>query len=113
MHRQIAQVLETSFPELVETQPELVAHHCTEAGQDEAAIRYWQRAGQRSIQRSSYVEALAPLQKGLGLVTALPETPTHLQQELDLQVVLGPALLAMERENRRSGMGRGDCGRRE
>src|SRR5262249_39652808 len=49
-HRQIAQVLEERFPELTETQPELVAHHYTEAGLLPQAIPYWQRAGQRALQ---------------------------------------------------------------
>src|SRR5262249_60506465 len=60
-HQQIAQVLEGQFPETVETQPELVAHHYTEAGLAEQAIPYWQKAGERAIQRSAYVEAEAHL----------------------------------------------------
>jgi predicted ATPase len=94
VHQQIAQVLETRFPEVVETQPELVAHHCTEAGQDATAISYWQRAGQRAIERSAHVEAIAHLGQGLAVLTPLPETPERLQQELDLQIALGPALIA-------------------
>ncbi len=94
MHAQIAQLLEARFPELVETQPELVAYHYTAAGQDEVAIRYWQLAGQRALQGSAYVEVIAHLTQGLALLTALPETPACLQQELDLQVTLGPALIA-------------------
>jgi predicted ATPase/class 3 adenylate cyclase len=92
-HQRIAQVLETRFPEVGETQPEVVARHCTAAGQDEAALRYWQRAGQRALQRSAYAEAVAHLTQGLAVLTPLPETPARLQQELDLQVALGPALL--------------------
>jgi class 3 adenylate cyclase/predicted ATPase len=94
VHQQTAQLLETRFPEVVETQPELVAYHCTEAGQDEAALRYWQRAGQHALQRSAHVEAIAHLTQGLAVLTTLPETPECLQQELDLQVALGPALMA-------------------
>jgi predicted ATPase len=93
-HHRIAQVLEEQFPETVETQPELLAHHYTQANLVERAIGYWQQAGQRAIQRSAYVEAIAHLRQGLDLLTALPEAPAHLQQELDLQVALGPALLA-------------------
>jgi class 3 adenylate cyclase/tetratricopeptide (TPR) repeat protein len=92
-HQRIAQVLETRFPEVGETQPEVVARHCTAAGQDEAALHYWQRAGQRALQRSAYAEAVAHLTQGLAGLTPLPETPARLQQELDLQVALGPALL--------------------
>ena len=42
-HQRIAQVLEAQFPEIVATQPELLAHHYTEAGLGEQAVGYWQR----------------------------------------------------------------------
>ena len=93
-HRQIAQVLEDRFPETIETQPELLAHHYTEAGLIEQAIPYWQQAGQRAVQRSAHVEAIAHLTKGLEVLTALPDGPERTQQELVLQTTLGPALLA-------------------
>ena len=93
-HQRIAQVLVKQFPEVVETRPELLAHHYTEAGQHEAAISYWQRAGQRALQRSAYMEAIAHLRQGLTLLMTLPETPARRQQELDLQVALGLALVA-------------------
>ena len=92
VHQQIAQLCETRFPEVVETQPEVVARHCTAAGLHEAAIRYWQRAGQRALQGSAHAEAIAHLTQGLAVLTTLPETPARLQQELDLQVALGTAL---------------------
>ena len=62
-HQQIAQVLEERFAELKETQPELLAHHYTEAGLIVQAIPYWQQAGQRAIQRSANVEAIAISQR--------------------------------------------------
>jgi predicted ATPase/class 3 adenylate cyclase len=94
VHQQIAQVLEAQFPETAETQPELMAHHYTEAGENEAAISYWQRAGQRALQGSAHAEAIAHLRQGLALLKTLPETREHRQQELDLQVALGAALRA-------------------
>src|SRR4029453_7137347 len=60
-HQCIAQVLEAQFPETVTTQPELLAHHYTEAGLTEQAIPYWQRAGQRAVERSAHVEAISHL----------------------------------------------------
>ena len=89
-------MLDAQFPELAETQPELVARHYTAAGQDEAALRYWQQAGQRALQGSAHAEAIAHLRQGLAVLTTLPETPARLHQELDLQVALGPALLATQ-----------------
>jgi predicted ATPase len=91
-HQRSAQVLEAQFPEIVETQPELLAHHYTAAGLTEQAIPYWQRAGQQARQRSANLEAVQHLTRGLELLTTLPETPARAQQELDLQIALGPAL---------------------
>ena len=89
--QQLAQALEAR-PETVETQPELLAHHCTEAGLAAPAVGYWQRAGERSKARSAYVEAVAHLTKGLEVLQTLPDTPERAQHELDMQVALGQAL---------------------
>ena len=102
-HQQIAQVLEERFPETVETQPELLAHHYTEAGLTAQAIPHWQRAGERATQRSAYVEAIAHLTKGLELLKTLPDTPERAQQELTLQLALGDALVAQGLYGPRSG----------
>jgi class 3 adenylate cyclase/predicted ATPase len=91
-HQQIAQALAERFPETVETQPELLAHHYTEAGLAAQAAPYWQRAGQRAMERSANVEAISHLTKGLEVVKTLPETPERHQQELTLQLALGAAL---------------------
>jgi len=93
-HRQIAQVLEGRFPETKETQPELLAHHYTEAGLVEQAIPHWQQAGQRAVERSAHVEAISHLTKGLELLKTLPDSPEHIQRELTLQVTLGVSLMA-------------------
>jgi predicted ATPase len=60
------------------------------------AILYWQRAGQRAIQRSAHLEAIGHLTKGLEVLATLPESPERLQQELDLQTTLGPALMVVK-----------------
>jgi predicted ATPase/class 3 adenylate cyclase/DNA-binding winged helix-turn-helix (wHTH) protein len=93
-HQQIAQVLEARFLETRETQPELLAHHYTEAGLSAQALPYWQQAGQRAIERSAHLEAAQHLATGLELLATLPETPARAQQELGLQMALGPALMA-------------------
>jgi class 3 adenylate cyclase/predicted ATPase len=93
-HQQIAQVLEARFPEIKETQPELLAHHYTEAGLHTQAVAYWQQAGQRAIQRSAHVEAIAHLTQGLELLAMLPDTPERIRQELTCQLSLGTSLLA-------------------
>jgi TOMM system kinase/cyclase fusion protein len=93
-HQRIAQVLEAQFPETAETQPELLAHHYTEAGLGEQAVGYWQRAGQRALERSANLEAVTHLTRGLEVLKTLPDTPQRLQHELALQTTLGPALMA-------------------
>jgi len=93
-HRRIAQTLEERFPEIAETQPELLAHHYSEAVLYEPAILYYQKAGQMAIQRSANVEAVGHLTKGLALLKTLPNFSAYAQQELDLQIALGPALVA-------------------
>jgi class 3 adenylate cyclase/predicted ATPase len=92
--QRIAEVLEAQFPETAEGQPELLAHHYTEAGLIEQAVRYWHQAGQSAIQRSAHVEAIAHLRQGLALLQTLPETPQRLQREVDLLIALGASLLA-------------------
>src|SRR5262249_40662697 len=94
MHQQVAQVLEAQFPETVATQPELVAQHYTEAGLTQQAIPYWQLAGQQALQRSANPEAVRHLTTGLALLASLSESPAQAQQELELQMALGPALMA-------------------
>lgn len=95
-HQCIAQVLEAQFPETAHTQPELLAHHYTEAGLTAQALPYWQQAGQRAIERSANVEAISHLTRGLELLKALPDTIERTWQELELQVALGPALMAIQ-----------------
>jgi predicted ATPase len=92
-HQRIAQVLETAFPETVETQPELLAHHYTAAGCAEPAVRYWQRAGQLASDRSANLEAISHCTTGIELLKTLPETPEHIQQALALYITLGAVLL--------------------
>jgi class 3 adenylate cyclase/tetratricopeptide (TPR) repeat protein len=92
-HSQIAQVLEEQFAEIKETQPELLAHHYTEAGSIEQALPYWRQAGERASQRSAYVEAINHLTKGLEVLKAVPDTPERVQQELTLLLALNRALI--------------------
>ncbi|MCV7120541.1 AAA family ATPase [Mycobacterium nebraskense] len=90
-HQRIAQTLESRFGETVSTQPELLAHHYTEAGLTAQAIPYWRAAGQRALQRYANLEAATHARRGLELLSTLAETPEHAQQELSLQILLGAA----------------------
>ena len=89
-------MFEAHFSQLVEAEPEVLAHHYTAAQCPEQAIPYWQRAGQQALQRSAHAEAIGHLTQGLTLLMTLPETPARRRQELELQVALGPALIAIK-----------------
>jgi class 3 adenylate cyclase/tetratricopeptide (TPR) repeat protein len=84
-HDRIARVMEERFPEIGETQPELLAYHYAEAGLAEPAIGYLQRAAQRAIERSAYVEAINHLTRALELLKPLPATPQNAHLEFLLQ----------------------------
>jgi class 3 adenylate cyclase/predicted ATPase len=94
LHARIADVLRERFPEMVETEPELIAHHCTEAGLIEEAIQHLAKAGRQALERSANAEAVGHLSKALALLESLPARPQRNAAELDLLVALGPALIA-------------------
>jgi class 3 adenylate cyclase/predicted ATPase len=94
LHRRIAEALEQRFPDLVETRPEIVAHHYGEAAIADKAITYWRRAGKSSMAKSAVREAIAQLRRSLGLLDGLPETCERNQLELDIHVSLIAALMA-------------------
>lgn len=86
--------MEEQFSETTQTQPELVAHHYTEAGFSKEAISYWIRAGQRAVKHSANLEAIQHYSAGLKIVETLPESPERNQQELALLVSSGVPLTA-------------------
>jgi predicted ATPase len=85
LHRRTAHMLAEQFSATVETQPELLAHHYTEAGLTEPANAYWQRA----LQHSAHSEAIRHLTRARELLATRSDTPGRAQQELDLQLALG------------------------
>jgi tetratricopeptide (TPR) repeat protein len=89
LHARVAAVLERDFAELIERQPELLAHHLTAAGETERAVAQWLKAGQHAAARLAHVEAIAHLERGLGLLRALPESTAHNHREIQLQLALG------------------------
>jgi serine/threonine protein kinase/predicted ATPase len=93
-HRRIAEVLQERFPQTVETQPELLAHHFTEAGLAEIGARYWLKAGCRSRARSADSEAIGHLTKGLALLEVLNGSRQRDEKELEFLTTLAPAYIA-------------------
>jgi predicted ATPase len=93
LHVRIAEALESQFAEIVESQPELLAHHCTEAGLIDKAAGLWGKAGQRSLQRSALTEAAAQLTRALARFAALQSTAALRREQIKLQVGLANALM--------------------
>ena len=94
LHAKIARVLEEHFPAIKDTEPELLAHHLTAAGQTEAAIGYWQKAGKLALKRLALNEAISHLNKGMELIGTLPKSAQRDANELDLRTPLGAAWMA-------------------
>ncbi len=88
LHARVAEVLETQFPETAESQPEIVARHCADAGLTEKAAALWAKAGRRSLARSALAEAIAQLTRALDQMATLPATPALRRQQVELQVAL-------------------------
>jgi predicted ATPase/class 3 adenylate cyclase len=96
LHSALATVFEQKFTDVVETQPEILAHHLTEAGLAKKAVQYWLLAGKKAAQRSANLEAIAHLQKGLEAARATAEDRERDRTELDMVMVMGPCLIATQ-----------------
>jgi tetratricopeptide (TPR) repeat protein len=94
LHGAIANAMEQQFPDLVQLQPETLAHHLTEAGLIEKAIGYWLQAGKNAALRSANLEAIALLERGIEVTGGLPADERKDKSELEFQLALGPCLIA-------------------
>jgi class 3 adenylate cyclase/predicted ATPase len=96
LHQRVAEVFTSRFPEVVETEPELLAHHYTEASVVDLALACWRRAAERAAARLAYVEALGHVDKAMKLVAALPEGRERDEWELGFLVIEGPSRMALD-----------------
>jgi tetratricopeptide (TPR) repeat protein len=96
LHARIGEILESQFAEIAERHPELLARHCTEAGQIEKGVDYWLRAGRNAATRYANVEAIAHLRRGIEAVDRLAAGRMRDRIDLDLQLALGPCLIATQ-----------------
>src|SRR5262249_33354444 len=93
LHLRIAETLRNRFQITAEAQPEVVAHHFTQAGLSEAAIEWWVKAGDRALDRSANNEAIGHLEKAISLAEGLANGPAQRLLRLRLQTTYGHALL--------------------
>src|SRR5207247_5716524 len=96
LHARVGAALEQHFADLVERQPELLAHHLTAAGDTERAVDQWLKAGQYAAARSTPVEAIRHFERGLVALVALPEGPARDGREIELQLARGLSLFTAE-----------------
>jgi class 3 adenylate cyclase/predicted ATPase len=93
LHLVLAETIEIDFADIAESQPEVLARHCTEAGLLERAAQLWGKAGRRSLSRSALVEAAEQLARALDLIAASPETASLRREQIALQIELANALI--------------------
>jgi tetratricopeptide (TPR) repeat protein len=93
LHARIAETLETQFAEVAESQPELLARHCSQAGLIDKAAAQWGKAGQRSLASSALVEAAEQLTHALNEIATLPASPSLRRDQIKLQVAFVVALM--------------------
>jgi class 3 adenylate cyclase len=96
LHARVTAVLEQNFADLVERQPELLAHHLTAAGDTERAVDQWLKAGRHSAERSAHHEAIRYFDHGLAALAALPEGAARDEREIGLQLARGSSLFTAE-----------------
>jgi class 3 adenylate cyclase/predicted ATPase len=94
LHRRVAETMRDKFPALAETQPEVIAHHFSRAGAPQDAVEWWGKAGERSLRRSAFVEAIGHFRRASDCAEALPDVPAIRHVRLRLQVACGNALVA-------------------
>jgi class 3 adenylate cyclase len=95
-HARVSAVLEQHFADLVERQPELLAHHLTAAGDTERAVDQWLKAGQHAAGRSAHLEATRHFERGLAALGALPRMQERDRREVELQLARGISLLTVK-----------------
>jgi predicted ATPase len=88
LHRRIAESLRDTFSAIATAEPELLAHHFTQAALPEAAIEWWGRAAQLSLERSALVEAIEQFKRALNQIALVPTSPALRRQEIKLQIAL-------------------------
>ena len=94
LHARIARTLRERFPDRALAEPEIIAHHCTQAGLIDDAVSYWQQAGELAERRSAMAEAAAHFAFAIELLSSLPDTTDRQRQELRLRTSQGAALIA-------------------
>ena len=102
LHRVVAKTLRDKFPAIAAAEPEVLAHHFTQAGLDDAAIEWWGKAGDQALRRSAFKEATAHLGKAIEMADkAAGAAAQQGSDRLRLQISYGNALISARGYGRR------------
>lgn len=93
LHSAIARALEESFPDIAQTQPELLAHHYKEANNLAKGVEYLSIASERALSHSALTESHTHIMRALQLISGLPDDDSRRRQELKLRIALARTLL--------------------
>ena len=96
-HQEIAQSIEANFPQRAAEEPELLAHHFTEAGLAEKAVPYWREAGNRAVTNWANAEAAGHLTKGLEAVAGIDDDTARAEHEIPMLIDLVSAYRILDR----------------
>jgi class 3 adenylate cyclase/predicted ATPase len=98
LHRRIAETLRDRFADRAAAEPEVLAHHFTQASLTDAAIEWWGKAGDQALRRSAFQEAIAHLGKAIEMADksadSAPQTTAPEVTRARLQTSFGHALIA-------------------
>ncbi len=96
LHRRVAETLEGRFPHVVRTEPEVLAHHYTEADVPERALEFWREAAMRASASLAHAEVTGHIRKAMAIIAALPDGTSRDEWELAFLTLMGPAHMALE-----------------
>jgi predicted ATPase len=94
LHGRVAGTVVRSFAEMVEREPELVAHHWSSAAEPGQAVPFWHAAGTRAIERAAYVEAAEHFRRGLEALDGAGPHPGDDVEHVDFLTHLAASLQA-------------------
>jgi tetratricopeptide (TPR) repeat protein len=92
LHRRAASVIGDHFPHLAAVQPEIPAHHWSEAEDFEHAVPAWREAARQASLKSAFAEAQQACERAIDAIDRLTETPEHEEQELEIRSIYADVL---------------------
>ena len=96
LHRRVAETLELRFPDMARSEPEVIAHHYTQADITERSLHFWRAAAMKASAGLAHAEAAAHIRNAMAIVSAMAEGPSRDEWELTFLTLMGPTHMALE-----------------